>query len=156
MPFVNQTAQLREYADHVISGLVPRNETLVAVWIGINDISDTAKWTNITSFPVFYDQLHDALFASLEDDLYALGYQNYLFVNLPPLDRTPGSTNDPSHLPNKTMVDWFDESLQSHVVDLQSSHEGVSATVFDANTFLNHVMDSPATYGILNTTGYCK
>jgi len=33
--------------------------------------------------------------------------------------------------------------------------EGITAMVYDANTFLNGVLETPERYGVRNTTGYC-
>lgn len=66
-------------------------KALVAVWIGINDISDSSKYTfprnGTTDFPSFYQAIIDAEFEALET-VYDAGYQNYLFMNIPTLDKT--------------------------------------------------------------------
>lgn len=87
--FVNQIAQWAAYAEPVIP--VDISKSLVAIFIGINDISDSAKYTfprnNATGFPSFYSEIIRTEFQSIET-IYEAGYRNYLFMNLPPLERT--------------------------------------------------------------------
>jgi lysophospholipase L1-like esterase len=87
--FVNQIAQWAAYAKPVIPVDVSR--ALVAIFIGINDISDSAKYTfprnNVTNFPSFYAEIIGTEFEAIET-IYEAGYRNYLFLNLPPLERT--------------------------------------------------------------------
>lgn len=146
---MNQTVQFRDYANPVLSKFVKPAETLVGIWIGINDIGDSAKYD--VYFPTFYDEL---LFASVQG-VYDLGYKHFLFMNLPPLDRTPGNVASANPLPNKTMVDWYDDVLDSHARAFEHAHEDSTVLVFDVNTFLNGVMDHAADYGLKNVTGYC-
>jgi hypothetical protein len=87
--FVNQIAQWAAYAEPVIP--VDVSKALVAIFIGINDISDSAKNTfprsNATDFPSFYAKIIGTEFEAIET-IYKAGYRNYLFMNLPPLERT--------------------------------------------------------------------
>ena len=59
--------------------------------ITVNDISDSSKYKfprlNTTDFPSFYNAIISTEFEAIET-LYQAGYKNYLFMNLPPLDRT--------------------------------------------------------------------
>ncbi|KAF2149251.1 carbohydrate esterase family 16 protein [Myriangium duriaei CBS 260.36] len=156
VPFINQTQQFSLYAAPVLTPFVPPSNTLIVSWIGINDISDTASWTNISSFPSFYSTLISAEFAALTSDVLFHGYNKYLFMSLPPLDRTPGNVNRTGGpRPNKTMVDAWDASLSSHAEEFART-TGATVGVFDVNGFLNGVMDDAARYGIRNITSYCQ
>ncbi|EMC99217.1 carbohydrate esterase family 16 protein [Baudoinia panamericana UAMH 10762] len=107
------------------------------------------------SFPVFYDELVTTMFQSVEQ-IYDLGYSEFLVMKLPPLDRTPPNLSRAAGpLPNATMVEWYGDALARHAVAFEQSHEGSEVMVFETTTFLNYVLDNPAEYGITNTTGYC-
>lgn len=152
--FVNQTVQFEAYGEPVLSQFIDKSKTLVAVWIGINDINDSAEYD--VDFPTFYDKLVAKVFERL-CRIYALSYRNFLIVNLPPLDRTPGNlVREGGPLPNKTMVNWYNDALYNHSVDFQKRNRGSEVLYFDANEFLNEVLDHPGRYGIKNTTGYCE
>lgn len=153
VPLVNATANFLHYANPTLRTFVQPSETLIGIWIGINDISDTSTLTNV-SFPALYSEIIGTLFNSVET-LYEAGYKNYLFMNLPPLDRTPGNVLKTHPLPNATMVNQWDSILADHVQNFETENEGVKAMLFDVNGFLNGVLDHPAQYGIKNSTGYC-
>lgn len=152
VPLVNQTQQFLTYAQPTLSKFVNPKRTLVAFWIGINDINDSAKYA--VDFPSFYDKLIGTLFEAVQT-IYDAGYHNFLFMNLPPLDRTPGNVLKSTPLPNATMIDWWDTALLSHTSTFKQANPKAEAFVFDVNTFLNGVLDSPGRYGIVNSTGYC-
>jgi phospholipase/lecithinase/hemolysin len=154
VPLVNQTQQYLTWAEPVIGKSMDKSKALVAVWTGINDINDSAKYN--VSFPALYNSIIDAIFEKTVQPMYDAGYHNFLFVNLPPLDRTPGNHMSPNPLPNKTMIGWWDQTLHNHTISFTAENPTATAMLFDANTFLNHVLDHPEEYGIKDTTSYCR
>lgn len=150
---VNQTIQFQDYADPVLSRFIDKSKTLVDFWIGINDINDSAEYD--VHFPTFYDQLVSTLFEAVER-IYCLDYKNYLFMKLPPLDRTPPNQKPPGGpIPNVTMIEWYNDALSRHADTFQREHADAKVMVFDTTRFLNHVLDQPSQYGLKNTTDYC-
>ncbi|KIN05752.1 carbohydrate esterase family 16 protein [Oidiodendron maius Zn] len=155
--FINQILQWSSFARPVLKPDL--SKALVAVWIGINDISDSAKYTfprnNASDFEEFYNEIITTEFQALET-VWKAGYRNYLLMNLPPLERTPGNVIPgavPS--PNKTQVAMYNALISSSASAFAKSHPGTKAMVFDTHTFLSSVLDDPSPYGIKNTTGYC-
>lgn len=152
----NQIIQWATYAKPVLKPELKKS--LVAVWIGINDISDSEKYTfprnNATDFPSFYQEIINTEFAALET-VYEAGYKNYLFMNLPPLDKTPSNLQTATPLPNLTMIESYNTILASAASSFQTSHPGSKAMVFDTYGYLFHILEHPAEYGIKNTTAYC-
>lgn len=136
--------------------IVEKEGTLVVVWIGINDINDSANLD--LDFPAFYDILIGRMLEAVEE-VYELGYENFLFVNLPPLDRSPGNVDRVQQgrdaRPNGTMVEWWNGALERRVGEFERGCRGVRARVFDANGVLNRVLDQPGEvwaeecYGVL-------
>jgi phospholipase/lecithinase/hemolysin len=129
--------------------VLKRKNALVAIWIGINDINDLVKLRgkNATFAPL-YEQIQRHHF-SLVERIYTLGYRNFLFLNLPPLDRGP--------LPsvNATLVSMYNAILASHATEFQDCHSDANVLQFDVNTVLNKVFDDAAMYGFTNTTDWC-
>ncbi|KAF2201720.1 lysophospholipase A [Delitschia confertaspora ATCC 74209] len=154
VPLTDQIAQFTNYGEPALSSFVEKAKTLVTSWIGINDISDSAKY-NISSFPSFYSQLQDRHFKLMED-IYKLGYRKFLFMNLPPLERTPDRVFKENPSVNKTMVGWFNTALTQHAETFQSKHHDLEIMLFDVNSLLTRVLDNPKKWGFTNTTGYCK
>ncbi|KAB5571848.1 lysophospholipase A [Coniochaeta sp. 2T2.1] len=159
VPLVNQTQQYLAYGDAVLKRRACLNpaRTLVAIWIGINDINDSAKSTTTPSFAAFYASILDRVFSTSVSSLLSAGYRNFLFVNLPPLDKTPSNLlkQPAARTPNATMVGWWNDVLAERVRELDKTEEGVTAMVYDANRFLNGVLETPERYGVRNTTGFC-
>lgn len=150
---VNQTVQFENYADPVLSHFIDKRRSLVSFWIGINDINDSARYN--VDFPTFYNKLISTLFGRIER-IYRLGYKNFLLMKLPPLDRTPSNQKRKSGpLPNTTMIEWYNDALSNYSEKFKRSHPDTNIMVFDTTTFLNDVLDDPASYGIKNTTDYC-
>ncbi|GAW13091.1 hypothetical protein ANO14919_024690 [Xylariales sp. No.14919] len=154
IPLVNQTQQYLTWAEPVIGKRMDKPRALVAVWIGINDINDSSEFTNV-SFPAFYDELIDTVFTQSVRPMYEAGYKNFLFINLPPLDRTAANVLSLTPLPNKTMIGWWGDSLARHSETFAAGNADVTAMVYDANRFLNGVLDKPWKYDIKNTISYC-
>ncbi|KAI1360673.1 hypothetical protein F5Y08DRAFT_43777 [Xylaria arbuscula] len=154
VPVVNQTQQYLTWAEPVVGKKMDKAKALVAFWIGINDINDSSNFNNV-SFSAFYDMLIDTMFTESVHPMYMAGYKNFLFINLPPLDRTAANVVSETPLPNKTMIGWWDDSLIKHSNTFAAKNKDAKAMVYDANRFLNRVLDNPAEFGILNTTSYC-
>jgi phospholipase/lecithinase/hemolysin len=148
---VNQITQFKEYGHSTLSQHLPEQDTLIAIWIGINDVGDSSKYA--VDFPTFYRNLITALFTSI-DELYALGYRSYLLLDLPPLDRTPGNQATRTPHPNATQVGWYNDALSAGAEAFRKRRD-VEIRVFDAHARLSWIMDHPGQYGIMNTTGYC-
>ncbi|PKX98884.1 SGNH/GDSL hydrolase family protein [Aspergillus novofumigatus IBT 16806] len=149
---VNQVTQYEQYGHPVLKNIIDPSRTLAAIWIGINDMNDSAKYA--VHFPTFYNRMMTTLFASVQA-LYNLGYRSYLFMNLPPLDRTPANQARSNPSPNATQITWFNDALAQHAQSFERAHAGTTVHVFDAHTALSNMMDHPARYGIVNTTNFC-
>ncbi len=154
IPLVNQTQQYLTWAEPVIGRDMDKSKVLVAIWIGINDVNDSADFGD-EALQEFYGRLITAVINQSVGPLYDAGYKNFLFVNLPPLDRTPKNLREERPRPNKTMIGWWNEALKRHSRSLSSANPAVKTMVYDANRFLNEVLDNPDPYGIMDTTSFC-
>lgn len=159
IPLVNQTQQYLAYADPVLQESpvsMDRSKALVSIWIGINDVLDSKYFKGLLeSYEDFWTAELDAMFAQSVTPMLDAGYENFLFLNLPPLDRTPENQQTSHKYPNKNGVDTWSKLLSDRVSNLQRRNSGVTAMLYDTNAFLNGVMDDPAAYGVTNTTTYC-
>lgn len=151
-PMVNQTEQFLTWADPVLE--LDKSKALVAIWIGINDLGDAAKLN--VSLPEFYDAITEAIFAQSIQSLYDAGYKNFLMLNIPPRDRSPAYRNNEGGAAEvKQWTVWWNGSLNKWAERFAGSHADTNIMVYDTNTVLNKVLDSPQEYGILNTTHVC-
>ncbi|RAR04100.1 carbohydrate esterase family 16 protein [Stemphylium lycopersici] len=126
-----------------------KKDALVAVWIGINDINDlvSTQGKNATFAPA-YEKVQKNVFENVEK-VYDLGYKNFLFMNLPPLDRGPSPNV------NASLVESFNSILAAHADAFAAKHSDAGVLQFDVNTVLNEVLDKYTDYGFKNVTGYC-
>lgn len=131
-----------------------KNRALVAVWIGINDVNDSLN-NSTEGYLELWERIIKAVFEQTVKRMYDTGYYNFLILNLPPLDRTPHNQRTSKPLPNATMVEEWNIILARHIESFSKTNDGAKMMLYDANRFLNGVMDDPATYGIKNTTSYC-
>lgn len=201
-PMVNQTRQYLTYAHPVLSPRFhPNNkDVLVAIWIGINDINDiklppdtptpmTDEVEQLAYLSPKYDAINAALFEQSVLPLYQeAGFTQFLFINIPPYDRSPlnlnlSSISGKQTYPTKRMVDLWNNSLEKAMTAFQTttnankrnavSHRDSSSTpplppngnsseevvvktlLYDANTLLNSILDSPGEYGFWDATGTC-
>ncbi|KAF2087473.1 carbohydrate esterase family 16 protein [Saccharata proteae CBS 121410] len=149
----HQVVQWDLYARSVLKS--DPKDTLVAFWIGINDIGDSGKFTNV-SFPDYYKTLVDRYFESVEL-VKSRGYQNFVFMLLPPLEKTPPNLISADPHANTSQIAEFDAAISSYVSAFQGKHgSSVQTFVFDTYSVLNAVLADPAPYRIKNTTGYCS
>ncbi|KAJ5814391.1 uncharacterized protein N7503_001141 [Penicillium pulvis] len=152
VPIVDQIKQYATYGHTTLSKFLRTSETLVAVWIGINDVGDSAKYA--VDFPTFYANLTNTLFNSV-DTLYDLGYRSYLIMNLPPMDRDPSNVDSSYPTPNVTQVAWYNAALAQRAEKFGDEKRDVEIRVFDAHARLSWILDHPSEFGIVNTTSYC-
>ncbi|TDZ41297.1 Acetylesterase [Colletotrichum trifolii] len=154
--YENQVWQWDDYGKSVIDA--DPKQSLVASWIGINDINDMASFTfpykNYENFEELYTAVVAEQFAAL-DTVYNAGYRNYLFLNLPPLDKTPASQTDPSRLPSTAMINTFNRVVNQSAKAFTEEHPGTTALVFDTYSWLTYVFDHAADFGFTNTTSLC-
>jgi phospholipase/lecithinase/hemolysin len=144
-----QMLQFEKYGDPALQAVLKRKNALVAVWIGINDINDLVKLQGKNAaFAPMYETLQRAQFALVER-VYKLGYRNFLFLNLPPLDRGPSPSV------NATLVSTYNSILAAHASEFQDCHRDANVLQFDVNEVLNEVFDDAQEYGFTNTTSWC-
>lgn len=148
----DQVKQWDLYAREVLD--LEAADSLVAFWIGINDINDSDKFTNV-SFPAWYETLVGKWFESVEL-VYSRGYRNFLFMLPPPLEKTASNLVSANPLPNATMVGQWNAAVRSQVSAFKAGHNDSRTFVFDTYAFLNDVLADPAQYNIYNTTSYCQ
>ncbi|GJC80391.1 acetylesterase [Colletotrichum liriopes] len=150
--YENQIHQWDTYGKTVINA--DSTKSLVASWIGINDINDMANFklpfNGLSTWQELYTAVIAEQFAALET-VYNAGYRNFLFLNLPPLDKTV----NPARLPSTSMIKTFNDVVNQTAKAFSEKHPGSTALVFDTYSWLTNVFNNAASYGITNTTSFC-
>ncbi|KAI0780518.1 hypothetical protein BD413DRAFT_4268 [Trametes elegans] len=133
-------------------------DSLFAIWIGINDVANSFPWTNVTSVHDFHHVLMQRLFSQVEI-LYQDGARSFLFLTLPPIDRTPSVIEQGAQTVSalKPRLGDYNSQLVAAVDAFAAAHPDVNrATVFDTRPLFNTLLDSPDTFGFVNVTGFCE
>ncbi|KAF8323342.1 hypothetical protein DL93DRAFT_2191230 [Clavulina sp. PMI_390] len=140
------------------------SDSLFAIWIGINDVGNSWYWTNTTQ-AAFHKVIMDRYFQQV-DILYAAGARSFLFLNVPPLGRTPlfieqGATA--VQQVGEATAD-YNSQLASRVQAFISQYNSTSVAkkngplgqvkVFDTGKVFNTLLNNANTLGFVNVTGY--
>ncbi|KAL0766879.1 hypothetical protein CaCOL14_010450 [Colletotrichum acutatum] len=134
--------------------------TLFGFFIGINDIGKSYTNGNSTDLhPMIFNK-----YEKLVEEVYEAGARNFLFLNVPPLERMPRTTQSSAageRIPlEKAAVEDWNERLGAFVSDLREAHGDVTVFQYDTYGLFDRVMDTPERYKetavYKNTTTYCS
>ncbi|EIN06932.1 hypothetical protein PUNSTDRAFT_145192 [Punctularia strigosozonata HHB-11173 SS5] len=152
------TDQVNEFLDGAASKPASApwtsSDALFSVWIGINDIGNSYYQSGSRS--AFDSTLLNAYFALVQKLRSDVGARNFLFINVPPIDRSPlmlAQSTDAQAL-EKTVIADFNSQLVTYVNQFKANNTGVTTWIYDANTAFTTILDSPTTYGFVDATSY--
>lgn len=131
------------------------DNTIFNVWMCDNDVLLGLNHTD-------HDELVDKLMHQYWDvavaQLYGEGARNFMFVNVPPQDRSPKVLlEDPkSDIPKYLDLKWkLDDALVAKIDEFQKNHTAdVKTAFFNSSAFLNPILDNPTKYGF-NANATC-
>lgn len=130
-------------------GLAP--DVLVAVWAGGNDARDLVTSSNqAAGVATSITALNGVL-----TGLVNAGAQTLLVPNLPDLGRIPENRGTAREAAATAVTQIWNTALLGMLVDLTTA-TGVSIYHLDVFTTFNNVLDNPAQFGFVNTTGQCR
>jgi len=150
------TDQVNEYLNSIASKPASTHwtssDTLFSIWIGINDIGNSYYAGGGSAFNT---ELMDAYFA-LVQKLYTSGARNFLFINVPPIDRSPLMLSQPASAQalEKNVIADFNEQLSSAISQFQSTNSGVRTWLWDSNTAFSTVLANPTAYGFVDAVSF--
>ncbi|TRX95575.1 hypothetical protein FHL15_003533 [Xylaria flabelliformis] len=134
------------------------DDSVFAIWIGINDIGNS-YWNGANATDALNTQIFSVI-SGLVDKIYTAGGRNYVFINVPPLDRTPLIIPQGSSAVSLSKADVA--AWNQKVVDYAKTLKAKANTnvwVYDSNKSFGQVIDNPASHpetaGLKNTTAYC-
>lgn len=131
-------------------------DSLFGVFIGINDVGNT-YWLDTAA-------INSKIFAEyqgLMETLYYAGARNFLFLNVPPVDRSPLtiSGGSESQALEKTDIALYNSMIAKLAKTLKKQHPEINIFTVDANAIFTKVLDKPSSYPqtalYKNTTAYC-
>ncbi|EJD02213.1 uncharacterized protein FOMMEDRAFT_147265 [Fomitiporia mediterranea MF3/22] len=156
LSIVDQVAQFDQFLAPKPEGAQwSGNNSLFAIWIGINDVGNSFAWTNVTQSG-FHQVLMARLFKQIED-LYQYGARNFLFLTVPPTNRAPLiiEQGEPSITLITSALADYNAQLAENVQAFNANHTDANANVFDTVPIFNTLLDNADTFGFVNVTGFC-
>lgn len=96
------------------------------------------------------------------DSLYKEGARNFVFLNAPPVDRSPlALTNDAaSQKSEKDAITYWNALLVNMTRTFKTENKDTNVFSVDTNGLFTSVLDNPSSYketsGLKNVTGYCE
>ncbi|CAN8101006.1 unnamed protein product [Discula destructiva] len=151
--FVAQVSEFEEY-------LVPApseapwtsDNTIVAVWMGINDVGECFWESSIYSTcPI--DEVMEMYFGLLED-LYSDGMREFVLLMIPPFYKAPVfsdyTVSELQSLINN--IQTYNEALETNMETFKSTFSGVTGQVFNTSASFWAVIDDPTAYGAADST----
>ncbi|KAG9221383.1 hypothetical protein CCMSSC00406_0009832 [Pleurotus cornucopiae] len=142
-PYQSTVISLTEQVDQYLAtaGTKPPStpwtgsNSLFSIWIGINDIGNS-----------FWLEGRDA----------DTGARNFLFVNVPPIDRSPMmlAADQWSQDMERVVINTFNAKLAAQAAAFKASHPGVETYIWDSHATFTRILDSPTTYGFVDATTF--
>ena len=135
------------------------SNSLFAFWIGINDVGNS-YWKGASATKTLYDSIFDVYRASVKA-LVDAGARNLVFLNVPPVDRSPlmlGQSADAQATEKVAIADW-NSRVAALAAETKNGTAAVNVWLVDAHGVFTKALDNPKAFaqtsGYKNTTGYC-
>ncbi|KAH6991488.1 hypothetical protein BKA56DRAFT_706004 [Ilyonectria sp. MPI-CAGE-AT-0026] len=131
--------------------------TLFTFLLGINDVG--LSYTKES--PSVYDE-YLTIYASLIDTIYAANGRHFLFLLVPPIDRSPLTTSQgrSASTRERIHIQAWNDGLSKLANDFRHNRPDASVFVFNTHALFSSVMDDatmfPETAIYSDTTGFCE
>lgn len=132
-------------------------DSLFTIWIGINDVGTLFWQSDTTLFDKVFVQ-----YASLVDTLYAKGARNIAFIDVPPMDRSPGymEAGTWNVEQGKIAVAAWKSRMASLAANLKKSKPDANVFIYSSAADFGKALDNPAAFkqtaGLKVLDKYCK
>lgn len=131
------------------------SDSLFFIWDGVNDVGRT--YSSGVDLDALYNQVIAEYFV-LVNELYDAGARNFMFLDVPPIERSPGTTvlGPDVEAEEKSARLLFNGKLAQSTGQLLQNHTDAKAFIFKSSAVFTKLLDDPAPFGIKNTTGFCQ
>lgn len=127
------------------------DNTFVATWIGINDIGNSYYQPGDRA--AFNGVLVEQYFAQMAR-VAAAGARNFVFLNVPPVDRSPLMLPQSGAAQEKVVINDFNAKVAARAAAFAASNPGVKTWVVDTNTLVGGLLNAPQANGFSDATSY--
>ncbi|KAH6910826.1 hypothetical protein BKA70DRAFT_94336 [Coprinopsis sp. MPI-PUGE-AT-0042] len=122
------------------NAMLPANPSTLCYifWLGINDCGRTSDEDEL-------DAIVEKIFDAAHDLYVKAKARRFLFVDVPPIDRSPSGLPNASEF--RARVAAWNESLKSRVDEFSEETPNATVTTFSAHELLTEILDSPEDHG---------
>ncbi|KAI0065396.1 hypothetical protein BV25DRAFT_1821796 [Artomyces pyxidatus] len=114
------------------------SDALFVTWVGINDCAFISNPDHIASSM-------EVLFTS-QESLYAAGVRNFLFIDIPPVHRTPAYPARPKNETSSENFPRWNAELRSAIQEFFSKYRDITVMVYSAWHTFSRVLDDPTPF----------
>ncbi|KAL6305258.1 hypothetical protein BKA93DRAFT_896374 [Sparassis latifolia] len=115
------------------------SNTLFITWIGINDCGYADDRTVSASIKQLFNE---------QEDLYKVGARNFLFIDVPPIHRTPiGLTLARTEQRSSDIYELWNTELREAIIHFSTAHSDVTTLLFSSWATFIRVLDDPMSHG---------
>ncbi|OBT86468.1 hypothetical protein VE02_05336 [Pseudogymnoascus sp. 03VT05] len=146
--------------NYAFNGQWTSSDSVFGIFIGINDVGNSF-YLGDDAVPILNKKIF-AVYDGLVKELYNTGARNFVFLNVPPTDRSPlmiGQGADSAALIAKDLK-AFNSAIASLAAGARKNYADTNVFTVDAwqafTDVLNKPAAFPATAGYKNTTAYCE
>ncbi|KAH8758728.1 hypothetical protein BGZ57DRAFT_856402 [Hyaloscypha finlandica] len=152
LSLIDQVSLFTKNLSPLPSNSLTASNTLIDIWIGVNDVGNA--WSN-ANWPTLSQKIIDQYFSQVQE-LYASGARNFLFLTVPPIQKTPAVMAQPNSTQSAegAAVGDYNELLVKAVDDFKAKNEGVTTWVYDTGDAFNTAIASPETHGAKDASCY--
>ncbi|KAI0765698.1 hypothetical protein BD413DRAFT_637829 [Trametes elegans] len=130
---------------------------LFSVWIGINDIGNSYYLGGDRD--AFSDTLLDSYFGQVQELVSGwvnVGARNFLFINVPPVDRSPLmlAQDASAQALEKQVIAGYNTKLVERATAFAAANSGVKTWQWDSNAAFTTVLNDPTKFGFKDATSF--
>ncbi|KAE9366829.1 carbohydrate esterase family 16 protein [Stipitochalara longipes BDJ] len=152
LSLIDQVSLFTTHLSPLPSSSLTATNTLFAIWIGVNDVGNAfgnANWGTLSQTIV-------SQYLSQVQKLYSSGARNFLFLTVPPIQKTPlvlAESNN-TQVQEGAGVDTYNTLLKAGVKDFEAKNDGVVTWVLDTSAPFLEAINDPKSYGAKDATCY--
>ncbi|KAK7429777.1 hypothetical protein QQZ08_003622 [Neonectria magnoliae] len=130
-------------ADHPDEAPWTSDNTVVGVWMGVNDVGNSYYTSGVSETLV---KVVDAYFEQLQI-LYNFGVRNFALLTVPP-------QGEASNALLISAINQFNELLESKLAEFNQDNEGITSKIADTSVAFNTAVQDPEAFGAPDATCY--
>ncbi|KAK0630371.1 hypothetical protein B0T17DRAFT_653825 [Bombardia bombarda] len=153
LSFVDQVAQFsRSIASHPSYAPWTGADTLVAVWMGVNDVGNS--WW-LDTYAGLLEKIMDSYFGQLQV-VYEAGGRNFVLLGVPPIQKTPAvlASDAASQAAEAVAIGKYNDAIAARLTAFKAKNSGVTAKVVDTTAPFDKALSNPTAYGSPDATCY--